>query len=221
MASKDPFPCSEFNDWAETYDISVSNEQFPFIGYKLLLRTMVELAEIRPGMRVLDLGTGTGNLAVRFANIGCSLCCTDFSPAMLEKARQKIPGAQFVVNDLRGDWPLELDCPFDRIVSAYVFHHFDLNQKIRILRNMIHLIAADGRIIIGDIAFPDARSLETIKNEEGDNWEEEFYWLADEATQMLEILGFKVEYRQVSSCAGIYTLQLNQGFSNNSILQLR
>jgi putative AdoMet-dependent methyltransferase len=208
MLPNDPFPRSEFDDWAETYDLSVSNEQFPFVGYKLLLETIVELADIRPRMRVLDLGTGTGNLASRFAGLGSALWCTDFSPAMLEKARQKIPGAHFVVNDLRGDWPGELDRPFDRIVSAYVFHHFDLDQKIRIMRYLIHQVAANGRIIIGDIAFPDAHSLETTKIEEGNNWEDEFYWLADKAIPMLEILGFKVEYRQVSSCAGIYLLKL-------------
>ncbi|MGZ6346323.1 MAG: class I SAM-dependent methyltransferase, partial [Anaerolineales bacterium] len=91
MVINDSFPCSEFDDWAETYDFSVSNNQFPFTGYKTLLEKIVKLADVKPRMRVLDLGTGTGNLAIRFARSNCDLWCTDFSSGMLEKARQKIP----------------------------------------------------------------------------------------------------------------------------------
>ncbi len=208
MATNDSFPCSEFDDWAETYDLSVLNDQFPFIGYKTFLDTIVSLADVKPSDRVLDLGTGTGNLAVRFASMGCGVWGTDFSASMLEKARQKIPSAHFVLNDLRSDWPPELNHPFDRIISAYVFHHFELEQKMHILSNLIHLIEPNGRIIIGDISFQDTRNLETMKIREEGNWEDEFYWLADEAAPTLENLGFKVEYAQVSSCAGVYLLKL-------------
>jgi putative AdoMet-dependent methyltransferase len=207
MPPNDPFPRSEFDDWAETYDLSVSDDQFPFTGYKILLKKIVILADIKPRMRILDLGSGTGNLALHFVPLDCDLWCTDFSASMLEKAHQKIPNAHFVLSDLRGDWPPELNHPFDRIVSAYVFHHFDLDQKIQILGKLIPHLEPTGRIIIGDIAFPDARRLETIKVRVGDLWEDEFYWLADEAIPALENCGFKVEYKQVSTCAGIFKLK--------------
>jgi putative AdoMet-dependent methyltransferase len=207
MPNTDPFPPSEFDDWAESYDLTITDDRFPFIGYKTLLDKMVALADVKPGQSVLDLGTGTGNLAFLLAALGADIWCTDYSSAMLEKAREKLPGAHFHLNDLRGDWPLELNRPFDPIVSAYVFHHFELNQKIRILCNLIRFLAPNGRMIIGDISFPNKSELEREKIAEGEAWEDEFYWLAELAVPALENRGFKVEYTQVSICAGIYTLQ--------------
>lgn len=194
MLFDDPFPPSEFDNWAETYDASVSNEQFPFYGYRDVITKIVTLAEPRAGLSVLDLGTGTGNLAMRFAALGCNLWCTDFSPNMLEKARQKLPIVHYALNDLRSDWPPELKCPFDRIESAYVFHHFELDDKIRIIVKLMHYMAPNGRIVIGDIAFQDAEGWENVKFATEDEWEEEYYWLADESIPALINLGLKVEY---------------------------
>ena len=201
------FPSSEFDDWAETYDNSVSIDRFPFNGYQDVMAKIITLAEPRPSLSVLDLGTGTGNLALRFTAQDCDLWCTDFSAPMLEKARQKLPAAHFILHDLRGDWPPELNRPFDRIVSAYVFHHFELDEKVRIVRSLVsERLAPGGRLVIGDIAFPDAAAREKVKIAAGDEWEGEFYWQADETVQALENLGFIVEYTQVSACAGIFRI---------------
>lgn len=206
MLPSDPFPSSEFDDWAETYDRSVSIEQFPFYGYQSLLDKAVALVEAKPGLSVLDLGTGTGNLAMRLSALGCDLWCTDFSVPMLEQARQKLPAAHFVQHDLRGNWPTEINRSFERIVSAYVFHHFELDEKIRILSGLLPHLAPGGWMIIGDIAFADAEALEKVKNAAGDEWEDEFYWLADNSLSALQEAGIRTEYRQVSSCAGVFVL---------------
>jgi len=128
MLPSDPLPCSEFDIWAETYDASVGIDQFPFHGYRDVLRRIIALAGPIPGLSVLDLGTGMGNLALRLVALGCDLWCTDFSAPMLEKARQKLSAAYFFLHDLRDDLPIEINLPFDRIVSAYVFHHFELDE---------------------------------------------------------------------------------------------
>ena len=204
MLPNDHLPSPDFDDWAETYDISVSIDQFPFFGYRDLLKRIITLAEPLSGLSILDLGTGTGNLALRFAALGCHLWCTDFSAPMLEKAHQKLPSAHFFLHDLRGDWPTELNRPFDRIVSAYVFHHFELDEKIHILRGLLPYLAPAGKIIIGDIAFQDAATQEKMKIAVGGEWEQEFYWLADESLSALQEAGIHAEYTQVSSCAGVF-----------------
>ncbi len=73
------------------------------------------------GARVLELGCGAGTtetieLAQRF-----SLTGVDVSGEQIRRARERVPGAEFVLADL-----LELELPaasFDAICSFYVFNH--------------------------------------------------------------------------------------------------
>jgi putative AdoMet-dependent methyltransferase len=204
----DPFPASDFDPWAETYDRDVvTYSDFPFAGYEQVLERVVARAEVRPGMDVLDLGTGTGNLAVRFAEKGCNLWCTDFSEPMLAKARAKLPQALFICHDLRVDWPGELDLRFDRIVSGYVFHHFELEKKVSLCKELITLrLVPEGRLVIADLSFPSQAALNEFKKGIPD-WEDEFYWLADESVLALTNAGLNVTYEQVSPCAGVYQVR--------------
>ncbi len=202
------FPASEFDSWAESYDDSVhDNSFFPFLGYADLLGEMVRLVNPCPGLAVLDLGAGTGNLSLPLAEAGCEVWCADFSDAMLGKARRKIPDAHFVTYDMHDPLPVELNRPFDRIVSAFTFHHFDLHEKVAIIKRFIPLLPETGSIIIGDISFSDEAARESVKTDLGDEWEEEFYWLACTDIPALESLGLDVEYRQVTPFSGIFHLR--------------
>jgi putative AdoMet-dependent methyltransferase len=205
MTTTDPFPPADFDSWAETYDQSTrAANVFPFDGYDKVLETIVSEADPKPGQSVLDLGTGTANLALLFARHGCALTCTDFSDAMLAIARAKLPQAQFILHDLRHDWPVELDRRFDFIVSAYVFHHLELDRKISICADLVHRrLVPGGHLIIGDLSFPSFAAKETFKQHIPD-WEEEFYWFANESIAGLQKVGITVHYNQVSPCAGVY-----------------
>jgi putative AdoMet-dependent methyltransferase len=203
-----PFPVSDFDDWAESYDGSLDEHQFPFYGYREVLEKTFHLAKARGGMSVLDLGTGTGNLAVLFARAGCEVWGTDFSAAMLTRARLKLPRAHFCLYDLHHEWPDTLPPRFDRIVSAYVFHHFELEEKVRIILKLVNEhLAPDGRLVISDIAFKDATMRAAVRLEVGQEWEDEIYWIADEIIPCLLEDGLKVKYIQVSPCAGVFSLQ--------------
>lgn len=201
------FPSSDFDHWAEDYDASVqANDSFPFLDYEVLLGNIVRIAEPRKGLSVLDLGTGTGNLAIPFAQAGCDVWCADFSEAMLEKAKQKVPGAHFVIYDMHDPLPPELARPYGCIVSAFTFHHFDLYEKVEIIQRLLPHLARGGSIIIGDISFADAASREQVKADLGNDWDEEFYWLASSDIPALEGLGMEIDYRQITPFSGIFCL---------------
>jgi len=192
-----------FERWSETYDRSVLDESGIHKGYDEVLETVVRLADARPGMRVLDLGIGTGNLAQRFLSLGCAVWGVDFSPAMLAKARNKLPEVTLVQADLRGEWSSALDGSYDRIVSTYVLHEFSLDHKVSLLRRLADCcLAPEGRIVIGDVAFESAQA----RTDAGaDHWdEEEHYWAADETQAACAPAGLRFTYTQVSRCGGGY-----------------
>ncbi len=198
-----------FDDWASGYDEDVGDIAkaggFPFAGYEAVLATMAAEVGHAPGGRVLDLGTGTGELARRLLDAGHAVTAADSSPPMLEKAREKVPQATLVEADLLADvWPDAIDGPFDAITSAYVLHEFTLPHKIDILKRCADRLAPGGRIVIGDVAFPTRAALDAAHERWRDRWDDdEHYWAADEALDSAGSAGLAGTWREVSACAGV------------------
>ena len=211
-----------FDKWAESYDESVDGHSgFPYEGYERVLDLIAERARVEAGMDVLDLGIGTGNLSGRFLELGCDVWGLDFSLQMLAKVHRKYPQIELLKADIKGDWPIDVDRHFDRVVSAYVLHEFDLESKVRLLRKLVcdHL-AEGGRVVVGDIAFPTRTARDEAKKRfsgtwdeerkiwEGSLWDEdEHYWAADETIEALAAAGLTACYEQVSFCGGVYVME--------------
>jgi ubiquinone/menaquinone biosynthesis C-methylase UbiE len=82
---------------------------------------LVEFAEIKPGETVLDVGTGTGVVAVTAARAGASVTGLDLTPALLEAARENARIAQLDIQWVEGDaenLPFP-DGQFDVVVSQF------------------------------------------------------------------------------------------------------
>jgi len=198
-----------FDKWAGSYDDAVQSDAgFPFAGYERVLGKIVRLAAAEPGMRVLDLGTGTGNLAARFAAFGCTVIGVDFSIEMLAAARRKVPAAPFIRGDLTGGLTFLGGERFDLIVSAYVFQEFDLPTKVSVLGRLARdRLTERKRIIIGDIAFPMVKEREEAHRRWTAQWdEEEDYWAVDEAIAACEKAGLHARYVQISCCGGVLSI---------------
>ena len=200
------FPPSDFDYWAATYDRStVGDTGFPFDGYYRVLQIVVDLAGVAPGADLLDLGTGTGNLALLFTRKGCGIWGIDFSSEMLALAKLKLPGAELACLDIRSEWPEAFQRRYNFIVSAYTFHHFPLEEKVALVRRLLEkYLHPGGNLVIGDIAFQDTAAEDLLRCLLGEEWEQEYYWLADESLAAFTAAGIPATYTQVSSCAGVF-----------------
>lgn len=199
-----------FDSWAADYDYYIKRgaESFPFLGYDDVLNRIVELADPKPGMKILDIGIGTGTLAQKFLEYDCEIWGIDYSSRMLEEAKKKVPDAQLLQVDIRSDWPSELKIGFDRIVSAYTLHHLNLEGKIDAIQRMSQeLLQADGNIIIGDISFPSFKTRADVRQSLESVWDDdEYYWAADAFKTMMWGQGFYIVYEQISDYGGVYLI---------------
>lgn len=117
----------------------------------------VDLAQVGPGSRVLDVATGTGDLALELARRvapGGEIVGSDFSENMLALARAKPQpaGAQ-----LRFEWGDALDLQYetDSFDAATVgFGARNFSDLGRGLAEMVRVVRPGGRVVVLDFTTP-------------------------------------------------------------------
>lgn len=81
--------------------------------------SVLELLDIKPGERILDLGCGTGHLTNKIKDQGAEVTGIDASEDMIAKAKESFPGFTFLVADAAD---FHFDEPFDAVFSNAVLH---------------------------------------------------------------------------------------------------
>ena len=121
-----------------------------------LLRARALARLIPPGLRVADIGTGTGVLALELARAGLHVVAVDHSARMLDAARAKLERSPGLDVDLRlGDassLPLgdaEVDAAFAHMVLQYLASPGDA------LREMARVVAPGGTVVVIDFVSHD------------------------------------------------------------------
>jgi SAM-dependent methyltransferase len=121
---------------------------FPESFFDLLTRK----GWIAPGLRALDLGTGTGSLALGFAARGLVATGLDIAPALLDVARRTAAArglsAEFVEGSaestgLSGG-------SFDLVSAGQCWWWFDSD---RAAQEVVRLLAPGGRLLICDLSY--------------------------------------------------------------------
>ena len=98
----------------------------------------------RPGLRVLEIGCGTGLFTAELARTGQSITAIDISPELLERARQRVT-VDTVTFALENAYATTFpDASFDAIVGSSCVHHLEID---RACAEFHRLLAPGGRIM--------------------------------------------------------------------------
>ncbi len=142
--------------WAPYYDFMV---EVTSLGHASMLRRMtVDNAQIGPGDNVLDVGCGTGDVALlaRTRTKAGQIHGIDPSPEMIAVARSKATRKKLDVDFRVGviealPFP---DASLDVVTSSLMMHHLPKDLKVRGLAEVYRVLKPGGRLLIADFMQP-------------------------------------------------------------------
>ncbi len=123
-------------------------------------RALIAHASLRPWHRVLDIGCGTGTLAVQIKKRQPDVEVVGLDPdaKALVRGSLKAKRAGVPVQFDRGfsDALAYPDGSFDRVFSSFMFHHLELEEKEKTLCEVRRVLKPDGRLLLLDFAGREA-----------------------------------------------------------------
>jgi SAM-dependent methyltransferase len=136
-------------DWGHTSgDYARYRPGYPPSFYQRITALGIGLS----GQRVLDLGTGTGNVARALARLGCTVTGVDISTEQIAEARRLAAEeglqAEFLVRP--AEETALPDHSFNVVTAAQSFHYFDRNRAVAEVKR---LLAYGGRFVTSHIGW--------------------------------------------------------------------
>jgi ubiquinone/menaquinone biosynthesis C-methylase UbiE len=123
---------------------------------------LIELAAVEPGDSVLDIGCGTGTLAIaatRHVGPTGSVYGIDASPQMIARATRKArkAGAPAVFQLAAAEQLPFPDARFDVVLSTLMFHHLPRNTRTLCAVEIRRVLKRQGRVLVVDFGKAQAR----------------------------------------------------------------
>jgi len=120
------------------------------------------------GLRIADIGTGTGGMLPLFSEFADEIVAVDISKEMLRRARTRakslgLENVEFVKADLQ-DLPLE-DASIDAAFATLVLHHAP--DPGAAVKEMARILRPGGTLVVVDLS---AHGHEWLREEQGDVW---------------------------------------------------
>jgi ubiquinone/menaquinone biosynthesis C-methylase UbiE len=124
------------------------------LGADKAKQPLIEQAEIKPGFRVLDIGCGTGSMAILIKRMHpeAEVVGIDPDPPALSVAARKAKRAGLSIELDRGfaDHMPYADASFDRVFSSFMFHHLDPDEKSATLDEIRRVLKPGGSLHLLD-----------------------------------------------------------------------
>ena len=111
------------------------------------------------GMKMLDVGCGTGADLELYSRVGCDVYGVEVSPAMLRAARRRLGDRADLCLCSAAQLPFK-DKFFDLVLSTYTLHEIPYEDRSSVILEMMRVVKSNGRILLtdflpGPFRFPD------------------------------------------------------------------
>ena len=203
-----------FDAWAPVYDETVydPNNEYKevFENYSEILKEISRLASENGKGLTLEIGTGTGNLALQLVDDGHRVICIEPSHEMRLAAEQKLPRSVILDGHFL---KLPIDFKVDNIVTSYAFHHLTYVEKLESIKYLDSFLKDNGKIIIADTMFSSPQYkdalLEYVKDTQALNLfndlNTEYYEYLDDIFRLFKDLNYSLDYKQMNKYVWIIT----------------
>jgi len=104
--------------------------------------SVLELLDVKPGERILDLGCGTGHLTKKIQEVGARVFGIDASPDMIAKAKENYPELDFRVAN---GADFNVDEPFDAVFTNATLHW--IQDADGVIKSVYRALKPDGRFV--------------------------------------------------------------------------
>ncbi len=99
---------------------------------------LIEYCQLQPGMRVLEIGCGTGSLSERLVPTGVRLTATDILPEFLGVTTQKCVGYPIETKIVDAETLAGLtDGSFEAVVGLSILHHLNLKDVLASIHRVL------------------------------------------------------------------------------------
>ena len=137
--------------WSRYYDLLLT---LLTLGREKQIREKIlNLAAVKEGEAVLDVGCGTGTLAIaasrRVGDKG-SVCGVDAAPEMVERARKKGDGLDIEFHLAVAERLPFPDGQFDVVLNTFFLHHLPIDIRGTALKEMNRVLKPSGRMFAAD-----------------------------------------------------------------------
>ncbi len=121
----------------------------------------LKMCPVSPGMKVLDVGCGTGAQLELYKDQKCDIYGIDASPSMLAKAKERLGNSAQLFVTAAEKIPFS-DNHFDLIIASFVLHEMSIFTRALVMKEMNRLVKNEGRILLTEFHYENRWTMKGI-----------------------------------------------------------